>query len=100
MPNVFHLWKHGVKFERYYSAGNACSPARATLATGPLPPPGMAAGHADQDGPVAAADAFPTYGKLLQAHRATRRHISASGICRTRRRRSVDGYLANYGFTD
>src|ERR1700756_5332737 len=37
MPNVFYLWQHGVKFEGYYSAGNACSPARATIATGLYP---------------------------------------------------------------
>lgn len=34
MPNVFSLWQHGVKFEGYDSSGNACSPARATIATG------------------------------------------------------------------
>src|SRR5690348_13121158 len=37
MPNVFELWRFGVKFEDYYGAGNACSPARATLATGLYP---------------------------------------------------------------
>ena len=37
MPNLFYLWQHGVKFESYYSAGNACSPARATIATGLYP---------------------------------------------------------------
>ena len=37
MPNVFYLWQHGVKFESYYSAGNACSPARATIHTGLYP---------------------------------------------------------------
>src|ERR1700733_3676337 len=34
MPNLYHLWPRGVKFESYYSAGNACSPAPATIATG------------------------------------------------------------------
>ena len=37
MPNLFHLWQHGVKFESYYGSGNACSPARATIKTGLYP---------------------------------------------------------------
>src|SRR5436305_14456299 len=37
MPNLFQLWQRGVKFESYYTAGMACSPARAAIATGLYP---------------------------------------------------------------
>lgn len=34
MPNVFSLWQRGVKFSKYLTAANACTPARGTLLTG------------------------------------------------------------------
>src|SRR5690348_651612 len=37
MPNTYELWQHGVKFENHFTAGTACSPARAVLATGLYP---------------------------------------------------------------
>src|ERR1700727_4056560 len=37
MPNLYHLWQRGVKFESYYRAGNACTPARAAIAAGLYP---------------------------------------------------------------
>ena len=36
MPNLYDLWQHGVKFTNHHTAGNACSPARATIVTGPF----------------------------------------------------------------
>ena len=83
MPNVFELWHHGVKFEGYYSAGNACSPARATLATGLYPHQQWLLATRTRAGP-ALQPAFPTYGKLLRRS-ATRRRTSASGTCPIRR---------------
>ena len=89
MPNLYELWRHGVKFESYYSAGNACSPARATLATGLYPhqewllATRTAAGAALQPN-------FPTYGKLLQAFRlpdALHRQVASVKPAVTRRPR-------------
>jgi len=37
MPNLAKLWKRGVKFSNHYTAGTACSPARACLVTGLYP---------------------------------------------------------------
>jgi len=37
MPNLGKLWKRGVKFSNHYTAGTACSPARASLVTGLYP---------------------------------------------------------------
>jgi len=34
MPNLYKLWKAGVKFSNYHTASNACTPARGTLITG------------------------------------------------------------------
>ena len=46
MPNLYELWRHGVRFERYYSAGNACSPRARRSRPGCIPS-GVAPGHAD-----------------------------------------------------
>jgi uncharacterized sulfatase len=74
MPNVYRLWKRGVKFTNYNTAASACTPARGTIATGlysqqtwvcctltndPTAPP------SPKDAP-SLNPAFPTYGKLLR----------------------------------
>ncbi|HLH01931.1 MAG TPA: sulfatase-like hydrolase/transferase [Bryobacteraceae bacterium] len=76
MPNLHKLWQAGVKFGNYYTAANACTPARGTLITGlysqqnwlittilskPNPNPALAALQ------PALNHHFPTYGKLLRA---------------------------------
>jgi hypothetical protein len=66
MPNVCELWRHGVTFHRYYSSGNACSPARATIATGLYPHRQWLLATRTTFGPALQL-AFPTYGKLLRA---------------------------------
>jgi arylsulfatase A-like enzyme len=96
MPNLAELWKRGVVFDRYYSAGNACSPARATLATGLYPHQEWLLATRTTAGP-ALQTAFPTYGKLLRGlgYRTPyigKWHLSnppASGVA---------GYLEDYGF--
>src|SRR5581483_3398867 len=65
MPNVHYLWQHGVKFEGYYSSGNACSPARATIATGLYPHQQWLLATRTKGGP-SLQPGFPTYGKLLR----------------------------------
>ena len=65
MPNLFYLWQHGVKFESYYSAGNACSPARATIATGLYPHQEWLLATRTTSGP-SLQTGFPTYGRLLR----------------------------------
>ena len=96
MPNLAELWKRGVVFDRYYSAGNACSPARATMATGLYPHQEWLVATRTAAGP-ALQTAFPTYGKLLRGfgYRTPyigKWHLSnppASGVA---------GYLEDYGF--
>ena len=66
MPNVFSLWQHGVKFEDYYSSGNACSPARRDDRDRPVPASAVAARDADLLEWAGAAARLPTYGKLLR----------------------------------
>ena len=75
MPNIHSLWTDGVKFDKYYTAGNACTPSRGVLITGlysqqnwligtilstPFPP---------QPPPIQPVlnPLYPTYGKLLRA---------------------------------
>ena len=75
MPKLYELWKSGVKFGNYYTAANACTPARGTIISGlysqqswllstilspPNPNPTLA-----KLMPVL-NPAYPTYGKLLQ----------------------------------
>ena len=97
MPNLFELWRHGVKFEHYYSAGNACSPARATLATGLYPHQEWLLATRTAAGP-ALQPAFPTYGKLLKALGYETPYIGKWHLSNPPSDGSVDGYLANYGF--
>lgn len=73
MPNVYDLWKRGVKFSNYHTAANACTPSRGGIITGlysqqswlittivapPYPKPRQLIQ------PVL-NPAYPTYGKLL-----------------------------------
>ena len=97
MPNVFYLWQHGVKFESYYSSGNACSPARATIATGLYPHQQWLLATRTTSGP-SLQPAFPTYGKLLRQFGYQTRRTSASGTSRIHPPTARSDYLENYGF--
>ena len=86
MPNVFYLWQRGVKFERYYSSGNACSPARATIATGLYP---------HQEWLLAT--------RTTRGHRCRRGSRRTAGCCASsaiRRRTSVSGISRIHPRTD
>lgn len=98
MPNVHHLWSRGVKFERYYSSGNACSPARAAIATGLYPHQEWLLSTRTAAGPVLQS-AFPTYGKLLQSFGYQTPYIGKWHLSNPPTDLTVDGYLAEYGFT-
>lgn len=73
MPNLAKLWKRGVKFSNHYTAGTACSPARACLVTGLYPHQnwclqtrkGHQPGSNGPNAPALQRD-FPTYGKLMR----------------------------------
>jgi arylsulfatase A-like enzyme len=74
MPNLYSLWKRGVKFGNYHTAANACTPARGVIISGLysqqswlittiVAPPNPSPILLRQ--PVL-NPAFPTYGKLLR----------------------------------
>ena len=71
MPNVYELWKHGVKFRHHYSAGVACSPGRAAIVTGLYPhqtwmlQTRKGSGGLGPPAPALKRE-FPTYGKILR----------------------------------
>jgi arylsulfatase A-like enzyme len=97
MPNVHELWRHGVKFERYYSAGNACSPARAALVTGLYPHQQWLLATRTSSGP-SLQDGFPTYGKLLRRMGYRTPYFGKWHLSNPPADGSLDGYLENYGF--
>lgn len=109
MPNLYELWRHGVKFTNHHTAGVACSPSRASLATGLYPHqhgllttrPGLRIGPLLQP-------AFPTYGKLLRGlgyHTpyVGKWHLSnapnSGGKANSCASPHTNGYLEDYGFT-
>ncbi len=97
MPNVHQLWTAGVKFESYYSSGNACSPARATIATGLYPHQQWLLATRTSTGPALQAG-FPTYGKLLRTFGYRTPYIGKWHLSNPPANHRIDGYLENYGF--
>jgi len=97
MPNLYELWRRGVKFEKYYTAGNACSPARATLATGLYPHQQWLAATRTRGGP-SLQTAFPTYGKLLRGLGYDTPYIGKWHLSNAPTPPSTTGYLEDYGF--
>jgi arylsulfatase A-like enzyme len=97
MPNVFYLWQHGVKFEGYYSSGNACSPARATIATGLYPHQQWLLATRTTSGP-SLQPGFPTYGKLLRQFGYHTPYFGKWHLSNPPANGSTVGYLENYGF--
>ena len=96
MPNLAELWKRGVVFDRYYSAGNACSPARATLATGLYPHQEWLLATRTTAGP-ALQTAFPTYGRLLRSFGYRTPYIGKWHLSNPPESGTA-GYLEDYGF--
>jgi uncharacterized sulfatase len=97
MPNVNELWRHGVKFERYYGSGNACSPARATIATGLYPHQEWLLATRTAGGPALQTE-FPTYGKLLKRMGYDTPYVGKWHLSNPPDH-GVHGYLKKYGFT-
>ena len=97
MPNLAELWKRGVVFDRYYSAGNACSPSRATMATGLYPHQEWLCSTRTTAGP-ALQTAFPTYGKLLRGFGYRTPYVGKWHLSNPPENGDVTGYLQNYGF--
>lgn len=97
MPNVFYLWQHGVKFESYYSAVSACSPARATIHTGLYPHQEWLGATRTVHGP-ALQPAFPTYGRLLRQLGYQTPYFGKWHLSNPPANGSTVGYLENYGF--
>ncbi len=97
MPNVYELWRHGVKFEGYYSSGNACSPARATIASGLYPHQQWLLATRTTAGP-SLQPGFPTYGKLLRALGYQTPYFGKWHLSNPPANGSLNGYLENYGF--
>ena len=97
MPNVFYLWQHGVKFESYYSSGNACSPARATIATGLYPHQQWLLATRTTSGPCAAAG-LPHLREAAAPVRLPHAVLRQVAPLESTGQRSTVGYLENYGF--
>jgi len=97
MPNLHELWRHGVKFENYFSAGNACSPARATLATGLYPHQEWLLGTRTVNGPSLQPE-FPTYGKLLRELYGYKTPYIGKWHLSDPPAQGTPGYLESYGF--
>ncbi len=97
MPNVFYLWQHGVKFESYYSSGNACSPARATIATGLYPHQEWLLATRTTSGP-SLQTGFPTYGKLLRKVGYQTPYFGKWHLSNPPPHDRTAGYLEHYGF--
>ena len=97
MPNVFYLWQHGVKFESYYSAVSACSPARATIHTGLYPHQEWLGATRTVHGP-ALQPGFPTYGRLLRQLGYQTPYFGKWHLSNPPANGSTVGYLENYGF--
>ena len=74
MPNVYSLWRKGVKFSKYYTASSACTPSRGAIVTGLYSHQTFCLmTRASIKDPQATTTpqpplnpAFPTYGKLLR----------------------------------
>ena len=97
MPNLFHLWQLGVKFESYYGSGNACSPARATIKTGLYPHQQWLLATRTGTSP-SLQTGFPTYGRLLRKLGYQTPYIGKWHLSDAPADGSIDGYLENYGF--
>jgi len=68
MPNLYKgIWKKGVKFGGYYTAADACTPARSTIISGLYTHQNwMVTTILNTPNMPVLNPAFPTYGKLLQ----------------------------------
>jgi uncharacterized sulfatase len=74
MPNLHKLWTRGAKFQNYYTASSACSPARGTIATGlysqqtfmMITRASVRNPQSDRQPQPDLNPGFPTYGKLLR----------------------------------
>jgi uncharacterized sulfatase len=97
MPNVFYLWQNGVKFESYYSSGNACSPARATIATGLYPHQEWLLATRTTSGP-SLQTGFPTYGRLLRQFGYRTPYFGKWHLSNPPAHGRTAGYLEDYGF--
>jgi len=98
MPNLFQLWQHGVKFESYYSAGNACSPARATIHTGLYPHQQWLLATRTPGASPSLQPGFPTYGTLLRRLGYQTPYIGKWHLSNAPSNGGIAGYLENYGF--
>jgi uncharacterized sulfatase len=97
MPNLHYLWQRGVKFESYYSAGNACSPARATIHTGLYPHQQWLLATRTGASPTLQTG-FPTFGRLLRKLGYQTPYIGKWHLSDPPAPPSIAGYLENYGF--
>jgi uncharacterized sulfatase len=86
-----------VKFDSYYSSGNACSPARATIATGLYPHQQWLLATRTTSGP-SLQPAFPTYGRLLRQFGYQTPYVGKWHLSNPPPHHITEGYLENYGF--
>ena len=104
MPNVYRLWKRGVKFTNYHTAASACTPARGTIATGLYSQQTWvcctitSSPTATHTPTPVLNPAFPTYGKLLREAGYQTPHIGKWHLSLLEKDQPGLG-LEPYGFT-
>jgi uncharacterized sulfatase len=98
MPNLFELWRHGVKFTNHQTAGMACSPARAALMTGLYPHQQWLMSTRTGRSPMLQTQ-FPTYGKLLRKLGYHTPYVGKWHLSNAPSDGSTRGYLEAYGFS-
>jgi uncharacterized sulfatase len=97
MPNLYELWRHGVKLENHHTAGMACSPARGSIVTGLYPHQQWLLVTRTAAGP-SLQTTFPTYGKLLRQLGYHTPYIGKWHLSNPPSNGSTAGYLETYGF--
>ncbi|MBV9390078.1 MAG: sulfatase-like hydrolase/transferase [Chroococcidiopsidaceae cyanobacterium CP_BM_ER_R8_30] len=101
MPNTYNwLWRDGVKFSNYFTASDACTPARGTIVSGLYAQQSWMLTTRPQTSLQAPSlnRAFPTYGKLLRRLGYETPYIGKWHLSNAPTNGNLTSYLQAYGF--